>query len=67
MGVEECRIDNNNFGKEDCGDDEDDNVYDDDCIVLLQEEDNSNCKEDIELVSDREGYWTTNKLQHVGV
>ena len=65
VGGEERRINNNNFGKDYCGDDEDGN--DDDCIVFLPGEDNSNCKDNIELGSDSKGYWTTNKQQHVGV
>ena len=39
VGVEEC-IGNNNFGKEDCGDDKDGN--DDDCMVSLTGEEKSN-------------------------
>ena len=39
VGVEEC-IDNNNIGKDDCGDEEEGN--DDDCMVLLQGEGNIN-------------------------
>ena len=41
VGVEEF-IDNNNFGKVDCGNEEEGN--DDDCMVLLLGEENSNCK-----------------------
>ena len=64
VGVEEC-IDNNNFGKEDCGDEKDGN--DDDCMVLLPGEENSDCKEDIESDSNNNRPWTTNKRRHVGV
>ena len=49
MGVEEC-IDNNNFGKGDCGDEEDGN--DDDCIVSFPGEESMKCKEDVESDSD---------------
>ena len=64
VGVEEC-TNNNKFGKEDCGDDEDGN--DDDCMVSLLGEENSNCEEDVELDSDNERPWSTNKRRHVGV
>ena len=64
VGVEEC-IDNNNYGKEDCGDEEDGN--DDDCMVLLPGEKNMNCKDDVELDSDNTRPWTTNKRRHVSV
>ena len=64
MGVEEC-IDNNNFGKEDFGDEEDGN--DDDCMVSLPGEEHMKCKEDVESDSDNKRPWTTNKRRHVGV
>ena len=65
VGVEEC-IDNNNFGKVDCGNEEEGNV--DDCMVLLSGEENSNCKEAVESDSDNDRPWTTNKRRrHVGV
>ena len=64
VGSEEC-IDNNNSGKEDCGDDEDGN--DGDCIVLLPGEENKNCEEDVESDNDNKRPWTTNKRRHVGV
>ena len=50
VGVEERCINNNNFGKEDCGDDEDCN--DDDCIVLLPGEEDSSFQEAVELESN---------------
>ncbi len=74
MGVEEC-IDNNNFGKADCGDEEEGN--DDDCMVLLPGEETSNLKEAVELKSnfkepveldsDSDKFWARNKRRHVGV
>ena len=64
VGVEEC-IDNNNFGKVDCGDEEEGN--DDDCVVSLPGEENMKCQEDVESDSDDERLWTTNKRRIVGV
>ena len=64
VGVEAC-IDNKNFGKADCGDEEEGNG--DDCMVLLAGEETSNFKEAVELDSDNDRPWTTNKRQHVGV
>ncbi len=58
VGVEEC-IDNNSFGKDDCGNEEEGN--DDDCMVLLPGEENSNFKEAVESDSDNKRPWTTNK------
>ncbi len=64
MGVEEF-IDNNNFGKVDCGNEEEGN--DDDCMVLLPGEGNSNFKEAVESDSNNDRFWTRNKKRHVGV
>ncbi len=58
-------IDNNNFGKVDCGDEEEGN--DDDCMVLLPGEENSNFKDAVESDSDNDRFWTTNKRRSVGV
>ncbi len=74
VGVEEC-IDNNLFGKDDCGNEEEEN--DDDCMVLLPGDETSNFKEAVELKSnfkepvesdsDSNRFWTKNKRQRVGV
>ncbi len=58
-------IDNNNFGKEDCGNEEEGN--DDDCMVLLPGEETSDFEEAVELDSnnERNRFWTRNKRQCV--
>ena len=69
VGVEEC-IDNNLFGKDDCGNEEEGN--DDDCMVVLPGEEtsnfkeavesDSNFKEAVELDSDNNRFWVRNKI-----
>ena len=62
VGVEEC-IDNNKFGKVDCGDGEEGN----DDMVSLPGEENMKSHEDFESDSDVKRPWTTKKRRHVGV
>ncbi len=62
VGVDEC-IDDNKFGKVNCGDGEE--GYDDDCMVSLPGEENMKCHEDVESDSDDKRPWTTNKRWHV--
>ena len=64
VGVEEC-IDNNNFGKVDCGHEEEGNA--DDCMVSLPGEENMKCEEDVESDSDDKRPWTKKKRRYVGV
>ena len=75
MVVVEEYINNNYFGKVDCGNEEE--SYDDDCMVLLPGEETSNFKEAVELESNfkepveldsnSNRFWARNKRRHVGV